>query len=80
MSKRVLFLLLAALPLVGSAGTAPAGQLCVTVVVTAPVLGTRQVARCQPEPFGHTFWGTNCQGVPPVGVSECVSYRVDLPI
>jgi hypothetical protein len=69
----------AVISVLGTVHVADAGQICVGYSVTAPIVGTRQNTRCVNEPFNHEFSGGNCQGVPPLGVEECITFRVDLP-
>jgi hypothetical protein len=53
---------------------------CVTVSVTAPVLGARTKTVCSPPtPYTGTLSGGNCQGVPPAHTDLCVAFTLHLP-
>ncbi len=58
-----------------------ANPACVSYRVTGPFVGTRQGQRCVPMPnqFDLTFGVEDCQGVPPVGVEECLGVVLQLP-
>jgi hypothetical protein len=55
------------------------GKACVGYSVTAPVVGSRAGMPCAPSPFSKPLSGGDCRGVPPLGVAECTTFRVDLP-
>lgn len=73
--KRV-FLVLA---FVGSAclsgPQAGATDLCVQTTLVTPV-GTRSPGACVPTPLPEQATVTDCGGVPPVGVSVCVTLKI----
>lgn len=82
MRLRLVAVLLAGIAAVLGATSPVQGQpACVQYTVTAPFLGTRQGTRCVPEPnaFDLTITVSNCQGIPPIGVSECLIVTVQLP-
>ena len=68
---------LVATSLVG--GVARGGEACVGYSVTAPILGTRAGTPCLPSPFSKPLSGGDCRGSPPLGIAECVTFRLDLP-
>jgi hypothetical protein len=66
----------------GIGASAHAGVECVNYQVTAPIVGTRSGSPCVTLPplFDFPFSFRNCQGVPPLGVSECVGVDLHLPL
>lgn len=75
--------LVAVLAGAGTPGSAGAKKACVTVTATAPVVGTQTRTQCSPElgpqfQYNETVW--DCKWVPPLGVSECVTVTVPLPV
>ena len=65
-----------------TAGAQPV-ETCLTVSVTAPIVGTKEQTRCPVTlpnpPFTHHFVVTNCRGVPPIGFTACVEVSTWIP-
>jgi len=66
----------------GAGVSARAGTECAHYVVTAPIIGTRSGSRCVnlPPVFDFPFSVEDCQGIPPLGVSECAGVDLHLPL
>lgn len=65
----------------GVGAQASAAPSCISYRAQAPFLGTRQGQRCVPMPnqFDLMLGIEDCQGIPPIGVEECVKVVLWLP-
>jgi hypothetical protein len=76
--------LVAALAVVWCVGAGPvhgarAQSACVSASVTMPSMGQIEFGTCAPLPGSFTGHETmsDCQGVPPAGVGDCVTLSTD---
>lgn len=79
--KVALGLLAAATGILGAIGGASAKSACVSYSVTTQQTGTKSGTRCAPLPdwFTGHITVSDCQGIPPIGFSDCVVVSTDLP-
>lgn len=79
-ASRIALAVLLILGLSLAASGAHAGTQCVHYQVTGPVVGTREGSRCVPLPglFDFPFSVEDCQGIPPIGFSDCVGADLHL--
>lgn len=61
------------------AQSANADPSCATVNVTAPIVGTKSKKQCVPTPFHQGFFYQDCEYVPPLGFSTCITLDLSTP-